>query len=250
MTLATTERFDIGRVIGRMFGVIGRNLAVFAGLALLLSGLPTALLGLARTGLLPSTGALDLGLSWSWLVNMLISAWLQAALIRGSISDLNGARASFGDCLGTATGDILPLIGVSLLATAICVMGLFFFIVPGIILALVLSVSAPVRVIERTGVFAALGRSGDLTRDHRGAIFLLFLLYGAGLFVGGIVLNLATAPLAFAGPAAVVIRAALVDPLVGAFTALIGAAGIASIYFELRTVKEGIGIEALAAVFD
>ena len=111
MTLATSERFDIGRVIGRMFGVIGRNLAVFAGLALLLSGLPTALLGLARTGLLPSTGALDLGLSWSWLVNMLISAWLQAALIRGSISDLNGARASFGDCLGTATGDILPLIG-------------------------------------------------------------------------------------------------------------------------------------------
>ena len=250
MTLATTERFDIGRVIARAFGVIGRNLAVFAALALLLSGLPTALLGLARTGLLPSTGALDLGLSWSWLFNMLIGAWLQAALIRGSISDLNGARAAFGECLGTATGDILPLIGVSILTTVICVMGLFFFIVPGIILALILSVSAPVRLVERTGVFAALGRSGDLTRNHRGAIFLLFLLYGVGLAVGGIVLSLATAPLTLAGPAAVVIRAVVIEPAVGAFTALIGAAGIASIYFELRTVKEGVGVEALAAVFD
>ena len=250
MTLATTERFDIGRVIGRMFGVIGRNFGVFAALALLLSGLPTALLGLARTGLLPSTGALDLGLSWSLLFNMLIGAWLQAALIRGSISDLNGARAAFGDCLGTATGDILPLIGVSILTTVICVMGLFFFVVPGIILALILSVSAPVRVVERTGVFAALGRSGDLTRGHRGAIFLLFLLYGVGMVVGGLVLSLATAPLAFVGQSHVLVDAVVITPLVGAFTALIGAAGIASIYFELRTVKEGIGIEALAAVFD
>ena len=250
MSLTTTERFDIGRVIGRPFGVIGRNFGVFAALALLLSGLPTALLGLARTGWLPRADALDLGLSWSWLVNMLIGAWLQAALIRGSISDLGGARASFGECLGTATGDILPLIGVSVLTTVICVMGLVFFIVPGIILALVLSVSAPVRVVERTGVFAALGRSGDLTRGHRGAIFLLFVLYAIGMGVGGIVLTLATAPLAFVGPARALVDAVVITPLVGTFTALIGAAGVASIYFELRTVKEGIGIEALAAVFD
>ena len=31
---------------------------------------------------------------------------------------------------------------------------------------------------------------------------------------------------------------------------VIAAAGIASIYYELRVIKEGIGPEALAAVFD
>jgi len=37
--------------------------------------------------------------------------------------------------------------------------------------------------------------------------------------------------------------------LVRAVLGLIGAAGIASIYYELRLVKEGVGPEQLAAVF-
>jgi len=250
MTNVTTERFDIGRVIGRTFGVIGRNLAVFAALAVLLNGLPAALLGLARAGLLPSTGPVEWSLSWSWLLNMLISAWLQAAIIRGAIGDLNGQKPTFAECMGAAAGDIFPLVGVSITATVAVVLGLFFFVIPGVFLALLLSVSAPVRVVERTGVFAALGRSGDLTRSHRGAILGLYALYGVGYVVGAIVLDQLAAPLTLMGAAGALLREGLVTPLAGAATSLIAAAGVAAIYFELRTVKEGIGIEALASVFD
>lgn len=250
MSFVVAERFDIGRVIARTSGVIRRNMIVFARLALLLSGLPTALLGLARMGLASSNDAVNLGLSLSWLLNVLISAWLQAALIHGSISDLNGGRASFGLCLRTATADILPLIGVSIATTAAVALGLIFFIVPGVALGLMLSVSTPVRVVERTGVFAALGRSGDLTRGHRWMVLGLVALFGVGLFVSQVVVSVVTAPLALLGSTGVVLQTALITPVVSAISALVGAAGIASLYFELRTVKEGVGIEALAAAFD
>jgi hypothetical protein len=46
------------------------------------------------------------------------------------------------------------------------------------------------------------------------------------------------------------IRALVVTPLLQALGALIGAAGVASIYFELRTIKEGVGVEALARAFE
>jgi hypothetical protein len=34
------------------------------------------------------------------------------------------------------------------------------------------------------------------------------------------------------------------------FTSIIGAVGAASIYFELRQIKEGVGVTELANVFD
>ena len=250
LTSTTYERFDIGRVISRAFGVIRRNFGMIAGLALLLSGLPTGLLAVAQSGVVPALGWMTAGLSWSWLLNMLIGAWLQAAVIRGAITDLNGDRPTFGVCLGTATGDILPLLGISVTATIAIALGAIFFIVPGVILALILSVSAPVRVIERTGVFAALARSGDLTRNHRGSILGLFLLYGLGNVMIGVVGNLEFELLSLTGTTSAILSDIVIAPLTGALTALIGATGIAAIYFELRTVKEGIGIEALAAAFD
>ena len=42
----------------------------------------------------------------------------------------------------------------------------------------------------------------------------------------------------------------LITPVSQTFTTLIGAAGTASVYYELRFIKEGIGPNALASVFD
>jgi hypothetical protein len=204
----------------------------------------------AQSGGFPALWVLKFGLSWSWLLNMLIGAWLQAAVIRGAITDLNGDRPAFGACLGTATGDIVPLLGISITSTIAIGFGAIFFIVPGVILALILSMSGPVRVIERTGVFAALARSGDLTRHHRGAILGLFLLYGLGVLVVGAVGSLLFGLLSLTGTTGAMVNEIVTTPLTGALTSLVGATGIAAIYFELRTVKEGIGIEALAAAFD
>ena len=130
-------------------------------------------------------------------------------------------------------------------------MGLFLFIVPGVILALALCVAAPVRVVEGLGVFNSMGRSGDLTRGHRGAILLLFILYGIGLIVvQSLAAVLFTVTTLGSPDISSLLSRIVLAPLLQAVGALVGAAGVASIYFELRTIKEGVGAEALAAAFD
>jgi hypothetical protein len=252
MTYTSVARFEIASVVSRMSGVVVRNLRVFAALALTLSGLPSLAAGLFERGVLTPYGLEPMGpFGFAWIIGVLISTLLQAALIHGTISDLSGRPASLGDCLETAIRNVLPLIGIGILCTIATFVGLLLFIVPGVIWALALCVSAPVQVVEGHGVFDALGRSAGLTRGHRGAILLLFLLYAVGF---GILKGLAeTIPLAtaIAYPGlADTVRALVVTPLLQSFGALIGAAGVASIYFELRTIKEGVGIEALARAFE
>ena len=129
--------------------------------------------------------------------------------------------------------------------------GLFLLIVPGVILALALCVSAPAQVVEGHGVFEALGRSSDLTRNHRGAILLLFVLFFIGFAILRAFAEIVPLTASFASiGAADTTKLMVVDPLIQALSALLGAAGIASIYFELRTIKEGVGVEALAKAFE
>jgi hypothetical protein len=40
------------------------------------------------------------------------------------------------------------------------------------------------------------------------------------------------------------------DSVVRIFTSMVSTAGVATIYYELRSVKEGVGPEQLASVFD
>jgi hypothetical protein len=117
-------------------------------------------------------------------------------------------------------------------------------------LALAWSVAAPVRVVENTPFFATFGRSAALTRGHRWAILGLYLVYA----LGGAVLGLIVAPLTGANPFAGVqglnpvylIASAVIAVLLRA----IQGTAVASIYYELRAIKEGVGPEQLAAVFD
>jgi len=252
MTYAATPRFEITRVLARMSGVIGRNLPVFAGLALALSGAPNLVAAIFERGLFVSGGMDAIApFGMGWLVSLLISVLLQAALIHATISDLSGRRVLLGDCLTTAIRNVLPLIGIGIATTVATVVGLFFFVVPGIILALALCVSAPAQVVEGHGVFEALARSADLTRNHRWAILLLFVLFGIGLAILQGVAGAFPLAAAIASPVlADDVRRFVVAPLMQAFSALVGAAGIASIYFELRTIKEGVGVEALAKAFE
>ena len=253
VTDAPAERFEIARVLARMFGVIGRNFQVFAYLALALSGLPSLGAALLQRGLLflPFGGEAGGFNALGWIVNLVINTLLQAAVIHATVSDLNGRRASLGDCLETALRNVLPLIGIGVATTVAAFLGLLLFVVPGVILALALCVAAPAQVVEDHGVFQALGRSSDLTRNHRWAILLLFILFAVAFAILRAFAEIPPLALAVASPgAADLVRDLVVTPLLQALGALVGAAGAASIYFELRTIKEGVGAEALAKAFE
>ena len=129
-----------------------------------------------------------------------------------------------------------------------------------VLLALAWSVAAPVLVMERTGVLGAFTRSAELTRNHRVAIFALAILaavigfmiqaLATGIVMGGALSMANVTTAGGGGMIGVVIAQAATTLVAQTINALIGSAGVASVYYELRFVKEGVGAEQLAAVFD
>ncbi|MEO8114141.1 MAG: hypothetical protein ABI655_07175 [Phenylobacterium sp.] len=249
--VATPERLDIGRVIRDTFGVLRRNLVVFLGLAVLLGGVPSLVFQLASAPLAGQTaftpGRLAV-MGLGWLVAVAGGSIMQGAIIYGAVTDLNGRRAGFLDCLRTGARYFLPLLAIGLLSGLGITVGFLLLFVPGAIVAMLWCVAGPSAVVENTGIFAAFTRSAALTKGDRWRIFGLFLLLGLAILVvelavyalvGGITAPVTLSP----GRIAATTLIAIVTQLVTVTT-------IAALYFELRRARDGLGAEALAALFD
>ncbi len=272
--------FDIARVIRRTFGLIGRNLAPFAFLAVLFSGVPYLVAALALPAALstPSPGVrfLPTAALVLFAIYLLGAMVLQASLTRASVDELAGNRVLLGASVRAALGALLPMLGLLLFFFFLLVVGILAAgIVVGIavmsggsVLVLIFYVVVivtfvylfvrwiavvPVIVVERPGVVQSLRRSSALTETHRWAIFGLVALYAVVLIVlqamlaaalPGSGLDLSAMPSNVLSIVAVVVALA-----VQIATSLIVAVGIAAVYFELRQIKEGVGVTELAQVF-
>jgi hypothetical protein len=176
---------------------------------------------------------------------------LQAALVQGTILDLNGERPDLGKCLSAGFRVLLPVIAITFLSYVGMAAGMVLLIVPGIIWALAWSVVVPVKVVEQTGIIASFGRSWALTRGHRWKILGLFLLLVAAMFVIQGVVAMVFATSLFRPNQAALDPAYLIAYwLVNIPLAAIMSVAVASLYYELRLVKEGVGPAQLAAAFD
>jgi len=272
--------FNIGQVITRLLGVVSRNFVLLLLLALLLVGLPGAMLAYAQISILgdmlsaqnasdPNAALaalfsplrIGLGIAGA-LIGVVGNAALQGAVIHASVSDLSGKRATFGECLATGFRFFLPLFCIGLIVAICCFFGYLIFIVPGVLLGLAWCMAAPAEVVERTGIFAAFSRSADLTRNNRAAIFALIIAFFVAVFIVQTVLNaVGQIGIGFGGAAVlpgggapdlrnfVAVQSVMAVVLQVAVSSL-ASAGLAAIYFELRQSKEGVGADQLAAVFD
>lgn len=250
-------RFEIGAVISRAFETIGANVVLFCGLALVLAGLPQFALGYWRVlsfdaqanlvdgSMFFSTSYLGM-IATTWLVSVVTGAILQASLTRATVMHLSGEVPQFGQCLAVGVSMILPMIGIGLLSGIGIGIGLMFLIVPGIILWLVWAVVTPAYVQERVGVFEAFGRSAALTSGARWRIFLTMLIIGLLLWVLSIPVSFLTAAMIATGSG---ILTALVTAATSALSSMILVAVQASVYVELRQLKEGIAPADLEAIF-
>lgn len=251
----TPARFDVGRTLNRAFSLLGRNPVSLLVSALILVGLPLALLGWAQTTVLASP---DSGSGFAWAaflyipVTVVAGALLQSSVIYGAVNDWNGQKASLGSTLRAAFARLLPLIGVSILAGLAAGLAAILLVIPGIMVAVAYEVATPVVVMERgRGVFGSLSRSADLTRGDRWPIFgILALLFILGLVFSAIQNALVAAFNVGAPLVALRLTAMVLTPLTQSFSTLLGALVSASVYYELRNNKEGVGAEVLASVFD
>lgn len=248
---AAGRSLDVGRVLQRTFASISQNWAVFLGGAVVLVGLPGLVSAWGQNSALSGDPMSALGASFFGGVFTLIGTYiLQGMVVHATVSGFNGRRIDFGEALGTGAQFFLPLLGLAILSTIAITLGYLLLIVPGVILTVLWLVAAPALVVERKGIFASLQRSRDLTRGSRWPIFGVVVIYIVvwvliGAVVGG--LTLATGGGVGAGSGVVNL---IVTPLTNIFSGVLAAAGVAAVYYELRTVKEGVGAEQLAAVFD
>jgi hypothetical protein len=246
------EDFEIGRVVGRTFGVFGRNLIVYLSIALLFM-LP-ALVADLYVG---TPNYILAGATKGWSMGFLAAVpqfvcpyLLAAALVKATITDLNGERPSWGSILSTGLALFLPVLLLTIMSLFGVMLGIMLALVPGIILMTGWAVVIPVLAAENTGIIQSFGRSWDLTRGYRWKIFGLLLLYFIVAFllnfVAQLIFGVSFAQTALTGGIGYISLMWLNSVILGAFYAV----GIAALYYELRTVKEGIGPQQLAAAFD
>ena len=258
--VAGSPAFSIGRVSSMTFAVIGRNLVPFL-IVTVIAVLPqeiAAQLFVQSTLVMGKPDPAKFLSAVYWisffgleLVSVILAFLLQAALMHGTIVDLNGQKVSIGDALSTSLRAFWPLLGLAIVSSMGIGLGLIFLVFPGLMLAMAWAVGVPVLVVEHKGVLDSLSRSGDLTRGSRWPIFGLAAIF----YVGAATLGATVKPLmglSILSPQVPTfsILYVLVDGAVRSMTSLVGSIGIACIYYELRTSKEGIGPQQLASVFD
>lgn len=245
--------FDLGRVIQRTFAVIRQNAAVFFGASTLLVGVPSVIMGIGQATMVAtysgSSLAAVIGGSLLYMVGIFM---LQGLVVKAAVNSFNGKTSSFGQAFDVGVKMALPLLGLGIVAGVGIVLAYVLLIVPGIIVSVLWSVAAPAVVVEKRGVFESLQRSRDLTRGYRWNVFGLLVIYMIlswiiGAAVAGI--GMATGGTLMTGSAVGWVNV-VTSVLVNILSGVVASAGVAALYYELRTVKEGAGPEALAAVFD
>jgi len=251
-TMAEPGMIDSARVMRRGFRVFGENFVPFAGVALLLTGLPSAAAQyLAASAVLRGepTGVESLLYLGTLLVSWLFGSLLQGILVRATVLDLADAELELGRCIVTALGLILPIFAISFLVFLGSAIGSIFLIVPGAIFYIAMIAAIPALIEERAGVFGSMKRSHRLTRGCWLQIFVLLVLFMIfSLFVWSI-FSLAFGVSLFVPGSDQPVMAAGAAGLGSTITAVVASTMIASLYIELRAVREGATTNDLASIF-
>jgi hypothetical protein len=254
---AADAKFNFGGVIGQTFGLIGRNFVAFAFLALIFVGVPQFGISYAQSAVRTDPELVMWVSLLGVLVSLVTTYILQGALTRAAVDDLSGAGVKFGAAIADGLRYFFPLFIVALIVTIGMTVGFLLLIIPGIILAVRWCITAPIVVVERIGPTSSMGRSADLTEGNRWAVFGLLVLYLVFAYAVQIVFGLAMAAAYGSDPTtelmsldAIGVAILVASALVTALITLVSTVGTAALYFELRRVKEGVGVSELAAVFD
>jgi hypothetical protein len=159
----TPGKLNVGAVISQAFATLQSKLLffVFTGL----------MLGLAILA----------GTNGGILLALAVGAVAQIVTVRATTGPLGvDAGAEFVPAVQAALPKFLPVFLTSLLVQILISLGLFFLIVPGVFLAVMLMVSTIACILEDRSPVEALKRSRELTGGNRwrllGLVLILFIL--------------------------------------------------------------------------
>jgi hypothetical protein len=258
-----SEQFSIGRVVERTFTAFAGNFVAYAVVAVIFVALPTAAVAwvqrdflVAASGATPGLGMFGSPVGWAeslgiQLFHIAMGAAAQAAIIYGVTTGLAGRKAALGEMLSKGLANWWPIVLIGICTAVMTFIGYLLILVPGIMLAIRWLVAVPAQVMESRGVFASMGRSAELTKGNRWSIFGVIIVSVLILLAIELVIGLVITPgIGFTQAINAPTFQLIAAPVLSLVVTPLFAAGVASLYFELRSTKEGVGVEALASVFD
>ncbi|MEM9966412.1 MAG: hypothetical protein AAGC58_13815 [Asticcacaulis sp.] len=244
-------KFEIGTVYSRIYSFLPCNAGALTGLTVLCLAVPTVLLSfippLQNAVVIPflSSEALTVTTPLSGLPEALLGAFNLAVLVVFLNTRISGADFSLSHILRQGLLYLLPVFILSVIWTVATLLGTVVMIIPGIIVALGLSVAIQVYICEaRKNLIHAVKRSWTLTENYRVAIMFTII---PPLF--GLVL-LSSIESALVSPLNNPLIAALARALTSSLGSILLAVFLFFIYTNLREVKEGRTPDATATVFD
>ncbi len=234
--------FNIGGILGRGVEVLGRNLATFGSLSVLFMLLPFVSGQMMGFGFGIENGVSTIAIAALVLLWVLLYFLLFATLTHGTICDLRGTPARIRESLSWGLGRLFPVIGITIIATIGVMLGAMLFLVPGLIVMTMWWVAVPAAVIEQTGVINGLRRSAELTRGYRWKVFGVIVI----IYIGQFALERVTNFLLAAAPIFSFMASFLITVAITAYFAVVTAV----CYHDLRVLKDGVGADEIARVFD
>ena len=237
--------FRVGRVLSRSVSVFSRRFLTFFIVTLVASS-PLILMQMAavKPDTDPAQALVLVGLSLVLFMVLLVLSMVSSAIIlHGAFQDMRRRPVSLIESLKVGLRRFLPLTGLAFLVGILTVLGIMAFVIPGLILYTMWFVAVAACVVDRTGPWASMRRSRELTKGHRWKILGLALLL---LLLSGLNVVLQLALKAAGGETLALIGNLIYTSLGSVFSSIV----IAVSYYELRAAKEGLDIEQIASVFD
>ncbi len=182
-----------------------------------------------------------------WLVIMLLNLMALSMITEVAILRSVDKPLNFGAIIGNALKNAIPLFFVNFFVALLLMGGFILLIVPFFIWALCTCVSVPAYVGQSSlGIFGAIGKSFQLTRNHRWSLLLLFIV----MFIIAAVVSGALGAMTIGFPGGVVgVPSLLTRGFINGIFALFGQILSASIYVSLREDKEKTMPDTTASVF-
>lgn len=172
---------SLGELLDRCFFLYRKNFLLFACIAalphLVLLAFQFAGIGLQSAKILTGFGAAILWTLFLMAISLGVVAASQGATVVAVSQVHLGRPASIAESFGGIKGRVFYLALIMIGYGIGIAVGLVLLIVPGVILALMWALTIPVAVIEDKGLADSLSRSAELTKGHRGRVFVIYLLF-------------------------------------------------------------------------
>jgi len=154
------KKLSVGETLSEVFSIYRDQAGVLLPVAFWL------FLVVAIAELLAGDNELSLFLV-SFVLGLTIT-FLYQGMVVGLVKDVRDGRRdhSIGELMRLVLPVLMPLVGAGLLVAIGAGFGLLLLVAPGLYLFTIWAVTAPVIMVERRGVFDALGRSRQLVRGY------------------------------------------------------------------------------------